>query len=198
MRADKSRYPVSCCLSFPSTASETHSYTQRCRRRRDYCSGRSLHEKNCWSDLLNHLKQALSNQSIHDFIIVEYNSEIGGRMKHTTFGTDANGDPLTVELGANWVFSSSLACRINVLTDTDPGPWNSWWPAESHLDSCMSCGSSGIAYSVHVLRLRFSPHCRFADDRTGPEIPRQEHIFKLQLHRYIRPDRRSRLCRLDR
>ncbi|KAL1964883.1 hypothetical protein VTN77DRAFT_6236 [Rasamsonia byssochlamydoides] len=47
--------------------------------------------------------QALSNQSINDFIIVEYNSEIGGRMKHTTFGQDANGEPFTVELGANWV-----------------------------------------------------------------------------------------------
>jgi len=41
--------------------------------------------------------QALSNQSIDDFIIVEYNDVIGGRVAHTTFGG------YTVELGANWV-----------------------------------------------------------------------------------------------
>lgn len=41
--------------------------------------------------------QALSNQSIDDFIIVEYNDIIGGRVAHTTFGG------YTVELGANWV-----------------------------------------------------------------------------------------------
>lgn len=41
--------------------------------------------------------QALSNQSIDDFIIVEYNNVIGGRVAHTTFGGYA------VELGANWV-----------------------------------------------------------------------------------------------
>lgn len=41
--------------------------------------------------------QALHNQSIDDFLIVEYNGEVGGRCKHTTF----NG--ITVELGANWV-----------------------------------------------------------------------------------------------
>jgi len=41
--------------------------------------------------------QALSNQSIHDFIIVEYNDVIGGRVAHITFGGH------TVELGANWV-----------------------------------------------------------------------------------------------
>ncbi|KAJ5100587.1 hypothetical protein N7456_006639 [Penicillium angulare] len=47
--------------------------------------------------------QALSNSSIHDFVIIEYQSQLGGRVHHTTFGKDENGDPYTVELGANWV-----------------------------------------------------------------------------------------------
>jgi polyamine oxidase len=29
--------------------------------------------------------------------------DLGGRIAHTTFGQDANGNPYTVELGANWV-----------------------------------------------------------------------------------------------
>lgn len=48
------------------------------------------------------LQQALSNQSITDFLIVEYNGDIGGRMAHTNFGEDADGNPYVVELGANW------------------------------------------------------------------------------------------------
>ena len=47
--------------------------------------------------------QTLSNNSINDFVIVEYNSDLGGRIAHTTFGADADGKPYTVELGANWV-----------------------------------------------------------------------------------------------
>ncbi|KAI9698268.1 MAG: hypothetical protein M1820_007538 [Bogoriella megaspora] len=51
--------------------------------------------------MLDALQQALSNQSISDFIILEYNDEIGGRVTHTAFGS---GDQIhTVELGANWV-----------------------------------------------------------------------------------------------
>ncbi|MCJ1321281.1 hypothetical protein MMC15_006625 [Xylographa vitiligo] len=47
--------------------------------------------------------QALTNASVHDFLIVEYNDVIGGRVAHTTFGAKADGSPYTVELGANWV-----------------------------------------------------------------------------------------------
>ncbi|KAK5115233.1 hypothetical protein LTR62_001433 [Meristemomyces frigidus] len=47
--------------------------------------------------------QALSENGVSDFIIVEYNSDIGGRVAHTTFGNDSNGNPYIVELGANWV-----------------------------------------------------------------------------------------------
>ena len=47
--------------------------------------------------------QAMSNVSMNDFIIVDVNSYIGGRVAHTTFGKSPDGTPYTVELGANWV-----------------------------------------------------------------------------------------------
>jgi polyamine oxidase len=47
--------------------------------------------------------QAMSNASMTDFIIVDVNSYIGGRVAHTTFGKDPDGNPYTVELGENWV-----------------------------------------------------------------------------------------------
>ncbi|ROV97384.1 hypothetical protein VMCG_06919 [Cytospora schulzeri] len=47
--------------------------------------------------------QALSNASIADFLIIERNDYIGGRMAHTTFGTKPDGTPYIVELGANWI-----------------------------------------------------------------------------------------------
>ncbi|KAF7717069.1 Uncharacterized protein PECH_000775 [Penicillium ucsense] len=47
--------------------------------------------------------QALSNSSMHDFVIIEYRDTLGGRVMHTEFGKDPHGRPYTVELGANWV-----------------------------------------------------------------------------------------------
>lgn len=47
--------------------------------------------------------QMLHNNSISDFLIVEYNADIGGRVAHTTFGMDSTGKPYVVELSANWV-----------------------------------------------------------------------------------------------
>ncbi|KAK4934529.1 hypothetical protein LTR28_010616, partial [Elasticomyces elasticus] len=47
--------------------------------------------------------RTLTNNSIHDFIIVEYNGHLGGRVAHSTFGKKPDGTPYTVELGANWV-----------------------------------------------------------------------------------------------
>ena len=39
-----------------------------------------------------------------DFLILEYNTEIGGRVKNVKFGTNPNtGGNYTVEVGANWV-----------------------------------------------------------------------------------------------
>ena len=47
--------------------------------------------------------QTLANNSVTDFLIVEYNGDLGGRVAHTTFGAKPDGSPYTVELGANWV-----------------------------------------------------------------------------------------------
>lgn len=47
--------------------------------------------------------QALANNSVTDFVIVERNDYVGGRMAHTTFGDRGDGTPYVVELGANWV-----------------------------------------------------------------------------------------------
>lgn len=47
--------------------------------------------------------QTLANNSVTDFVIVEYNGDLGGRIAHTTFGNDSDGNPYTIELGANWV-----------------------------------------------------------------------------------------------
>lgn len=55
----------------------------------------------------NKTKKALTENGVEDFIIVEYNSEIGGRCRHTKFGQDESGDPYTVELGANWVWETN-------------------------------------------------------------------------------------------
>ncbi|KAH7032746.1 flavin-containing amine oxidoreductase-domain containing protein [Microdochium trichocladiopsis] len=46
--------------------------------------------------------QTLSNQNVTDFVIVEYQSDIGGRVHNHPFGKDANGKPLLIEYGANW------------------------------------------------------------------------------------------------
>lgn len=48
--------------------------------------------------------EALSNASVTDFLIVERNNYIGGRLAAVDFGMNSrNGRPYTVELGANWV-----------------------------------------------------------------------------------------------
>lgn len=62
--------------------------------------------------------QSLHNASISDFLIVEVNDYIGGRVAHTTFGKNVTtGKPYTVELGANWVQGLG----------TEGGPENPIW-----------------------------------------------------------------------
>ncbi|KAG9245157.1 putative flavin-containing polyamine oxidase [Calycina marina] len=61
--------------------------------------------------------QSMNNESMTDFIIVDVNSYIGGRVAHTTFGKDADGNPYTVELGANWIQGLG----------SDGGPENPIW-----------------------------------------------------------------------
>ncbi|KAL9948668.1 hypothetical protein D7B24_000626 [Verticillium nonalfalfae] len=47
--------------------------------------------------------QSLSGAGLDDFLILEHNDFIGGRVHHTTFGAKPDGSPYTVELGANWI-----------------------------------------------------------------------------------------------
>jgi polyamine oxidase len=61
--------------------------------------------------------QTLANNSVTDFVIVEYNGDLGGRVAHTTFGAQPDGTPYIVELGANWVQG----------LQTDDGPVNPIW-----------------------------------------------------------------------
>ena len=62
--------------------------------------------------------QALTNSSMTDFIIVDVNDYIGGRIKHTTFGLNqTSNEPYVVELGANWVQG----------LQSDGGPENPIW-----------------------------------------------------------------------
>jgi hypothetical protein len=59
-------------------------------------------------------QQALSNASVHDFLIVEYNGEIGGRVAHTTFGNSSAAKAYTIELGANWVRRAHTLIRLKL------------------------------------------------------------------------------------
>jgi hypothetical protein len=79
------------------------------------------------------LQQALSNASVHDFLIVEYNGEIGGRVAHTTFGNSSVAKAYTVELGANWV--RRAFCPEPMTADLDAGTRASdgKWTRESNL-----------------------------------------------------------------
>ena len=61
-------------------------------------------------------QQSLTNNSVHDFLIVEYNSKRGGRCRHALFGKDRKGDPCTVELGDNWVCSVNFLPNLQLKT----------------------------------------------------------------------------------
>ncbi|KPM38046.1 hypothetical protein AK830_g8527 [Neonectria ditissima] len=82
--------------------------------------------------------QALFNASISDFIIIERNDYIGGRMRNTKFGKSPDGSPYTVELGANWVEG----------LQSDSGNVNPIWRlAQKHkIKSTYSDGSSLVTY----------------------------------------------------
>ncbi|KAK2751142.1 hypothetical protein FQN57_000217 [Myotisia sp. PD_48] len=47
--------------------------------------------------------QALANQSIDDFVIVEYQDRMGGRLLEVNFGQKLDGSSYIVEAGASWV-----------------------------------------------------------------------------------------------
>ncbi|KAI1477874.1 amine oxidase [Daldinia eschscholtzii] len=82
--------------------------------------------------------QALSNASISDFLIIDRNDYIGGRVAHTNFGSKPDGTPYVIELGANWVQGLG----------TEGGPENPIWTlAKKHgLDNTYSNYSSILTY----------------------------------------------------
>lgn len=66
------------------------------------------------SFLTNTSQQALSNASVHDFVILEYRDTIGGRAWHKPFGKDPKtGKPYTIEMGANWVCWTPLKVTLS-------------------------------------------------------------------------------------
>ncbi|QIW99487.1 hypothetical protein AMS68_005005 [Peltaster fructicola] len=82
--------------------------------------------------------KALSNASVNDFMIVEYNEQIGGRARHASFGKKSDGSPYTIELGANWVQGLG----------TPPGPENPIWTLAKkyHLNNTYSNYSDILTY----------------------------------------------------
>ncbi|KAK8055959.1 hypothetical protein PG993_001186 [Apiospora rasikravindrae] len=83
--------------------------------------------------------QALSNASVTDFLIVERNDYIGGRVRHTQFGVNPKTKaPYTVEMGANWV--QGLASK--------GGPENPIWTLAKRygLNNTFSNESSILTY----------------------------------------------------
>lgn len=59
-------------------------------------------------------QKSLSDNGIDDFLLVEYQDRIGGRMHDVSFGSGPDGHPYTVEAGANWV-SFYSACLKRVI-----------------------------------------------------------------------------------
>ncbi|CEJ92889.1 hypothetical protein VHEMI08516 [[Torrubiella] hemipterigena] len=47
--------------------------------------------------------QALKNNSVTDFMILEYQNRLGGRVLHQNFGAKKDGSPYVIEMGANWI-----------------------------------------------------------------------------------------------
>ena len=47
--------------------------------------------------------QELSENGVDNFVILEYQDRIGGRMHDVKFGQGPDGVPYKVEAGANWV-----------------------------------------------------------------------------------------------
>ncbi|KAL0937101.1 N1-acetylpolyamine oxidase [Colletotrichum truncatum] len=60
--------------------------------------------------------QVLSNASITDFVIVEFNDQIGGRVRNHPFGKTPSGNgTYFVELGANWVQGTNSSTEENPI-----------------------------------------------------------------------------------
>ena len=70
---------------------------------------------------MDQLQQALTNASITDFVIIENQDRIGGRVKAVDFGKKDGQSKYKVELGANWVGFAHQARRDVVLTPARSG-----------------------------------------------------------------------------
>lgn len=82
------------------------------------------------------MKRTLADAGVTDFMIVEYNDEVGGRVHHENFGSDAQGNPLVVEYGANWVQGLGTEGGPGTLKFTHCCTNMSLtWPREPHLDT---------------------------------------------------------------
>ncbi|KAL2830313.1 amine oxidase [Aspergillus cavernicola] len=93
--------------------------------------------------------QALANASVTDFLIVEYRDTLGGRVRHTEFGKDPNGDPYVIELGANWVQGLGSATTENPI-------WRlaqkySLQNTYSNYDSILTYNETGYTDYSHIL-----------------------------------------------
>ena len=75
-------------------------------------------------------QQALVNNSMNDFVIIEYQDRIGGRAINTDFGRQEDGSPYKVEVGANWVRGTrhTQDCLTNLACNIDSGSWCTGWP----------------------------------------------------------------------
>ncbi|KAK0390500.1 hypothetical protein NLU13_0004 [Sarocladium strictum] len=109
--------------------------------------------------------QTLSNASITDFLIIDRNDYIGGRVKHTTFGNNHQGSPYVVELGANWIQGLGSA----------GGPENPIWTmgkkyglnnTSSNYDSILTYDETGEKNYTHLLD-EWADKYEVAEDNAG-------------------------------
>ncbi|MCJ1365722.1 hypothetical protein MMC16_004847 [Acarospora aff. strigata] len=107
-------FNIFCLLTLPSTFQL--SYASTLNRRNETCQKTRVAILGAGTAGIT-AARALSNQSVTDFVILEYNGDIGGRVAHTDFGAKPDGTPYVVELGANWVQGLG----------TDNGPENPIW-----------------------------------------------------------------------
>lgn len=97
----------------------------------------------------------LANASITDFVILEYNSDLGGRVAHTTFGTNpATNESYTVELGANWVqgISNNETGAVNpIWTLAQKYSLNNTYSNYSSILTYNSSGAADFADLIDVM-----------------------------------------------
>ena len=120
-----------------------------------------------------------------DFLIVEYNSDIGGRVAHTTFGVSNNN--YTIELGANWVRTSQVVMPMALksllrISGIGARHSNASRTRESNLGAGVSAMNTTAAAEVRkVLTIK-----------TGPIVQLDQYIQQLLVFGDFQPGRRHR------